>query len=258
MRNARHWMKPFLDLVFPLRCLVCGEELGGDVGLRLCRSCARGVHEVRDPVCPACGQPLPSPELLEIHPGFRCGACRIDPHRYARAWVLFYFEDSMRELIHRFKYQGRSRLGRRLIQQCRGRIERIDDTFDMVLPVPLSPLRLRIRGFNQSTLLAREVAGILDLPLVVDLLVRKRGGRRQVGLRGAARRRNVRGRFAASKPERIRNRKVLLVDDVVTTGATADECARLLRRSGAKEVSLLALAGAFSASRERFNRDRTF
>ena len=114
----------------------------------------------------------------------------------------------------------------------------------MVVPVPLDRSRLRKRGFNQAVVLAREVSLILARPMLLDVLIRREGKRSQAGLTRKERRRNVRGSFAVNRHDRIRDRRILIVDDVLTTGATANECARVLKGGGAGEVRLLALAGA--------------
>jgi ComF family protein len=115
---------------------------------------------------------------------------------------------------------------------------------DLVLPVPLDRARLRNRGFNQAVVLAREVSTLLGVPMYLDVLLRTRSGRPQAGLKGRERRRNVRGCFSLKRPDKIKGCSVLVVDDVLTTGATANECAKILKVGGAREVQLLALAGA--------------
>lgn len=115
----------------------------------------------------------------------------------------------------------------------------------MVIPVPLHPRRLRMRGFNQSVVLAREIAKMGGVPMILDAVVRTRKTSPQVGLQGKERLRNVRGSFAVTGRKKVESRKIVLVDDVVTTGATANACAHVLKKTGAASVHLIALAGAF-------------
>lgn len=203
-----------------------------------------GVEENKDPLCPTCSRPLPSGELLEENPRFRCGDCRIRRPEIDRARTILNFSGPVREAIHLFKYHGYWRLGRRMIASFPEAVKEASSGADLVLPVPLDRARLRNRGFNQAVVLAREVSTLLGVPMYLDVLLRTRSGRPQAGLKGRERRRNVRGCFSLKRPDKIKGCSVLVVDDVLTTGATANECAKILKVGGAREVQLLALAGA--------------
>jgi len=237
--------RALLDLILPPRCPLCGKGRDSSTGPPLCRACMSNLRKVSGPRCPTCSRLLPDPHLLEIDPHFRCGACRLAPPVLDSAHTLFYFQGAMREVVHLFKYSGYWKLGRGLI---RSRLAELLPSFgdvELILPVPLHPFRLRSRGFNQAAVLAREVTEGLGVPLELGCLVRRKGGRPQVGLPPGERRRNIRGCFAVISGTNVEGRKVLLVDDVLTTGATANECARVLKKSGAEAVGLLTLAGAF-------------
>ncbi len=237
--------RSFLNLLLPPRCPLCGVGKISASGAPLCAACMSSLRKVSGPRCPTCGRLLPDPRLLEMDPHFRCGACRIDPPILDAVQSLFLFQGSLREAVHLFKYSGYWKLGRGLI---RSRLQELLPTLpevEGVLPVPLHLSRLRRRGFNQATVLAREVSEGLDAPLILGSLIRGRGGRPQVGLRPKERRRNIRGAFSVLSGESIRGRRLLIVDDVLTTGATAQECARVLKSAGAERVALLTLAGAF-------------
>lgn len=203
------------------------------------------LRKVSGPRCPTCARLLPDPHLLEIDPRFRCGACRIDSPVLDFVQPLFLFQGPLREAVHLFKYSGYWKLGRGLIRSRLSDLLPSLEDVDRILPVSLHPSRLRRRGFNQAVVLAREVAEGSGTPMDLECLVRRKGGRPQVGLRPKERRRNIRGCFAVTSSKNVRGRKVLLVDDILTTGATAKECARVLKKAGAKEVRLLTLAGAF-------------
>ncbi|MGC8667390.1 MAG: double zinc ribbon domain-containing protein [Chthonomonadales bacterium] len=222
-----------LDLVYPPRCLVCGT-LGRHV---LCPACIQGFHPVKSPICQNCGRPRAR--------GEKCPDCTHAPARYitqARApWI---FDGTLREAVHALKYRRKRRLAQPLGQTLADFLLTKpfpSVVFDAVVPVPLHPKRLRQRGFNQSALLAKEVAQALNLP-VAEVLIRTRATRTQVTLHVSERAANVVGAFAVPVPGDVEGRTLLLVDDVVTTLRTADECARVLREAGCAAVYVASLA----------------
>jgi ComF family protein len=177
-----------------------------------------------------------------------CGRCREQPPGFLKARAAFVYDRSLVDVIHCFKYKEKQQLAAplgQLLQRAFGRYWG-DERVDAILPVPLHGRRLRSRGFNPSELLVRAwkngPAGAQAPPLVVGVLHRVRATASQTGLGRRAREVNVRGAFAVRRPETIAGRHLLLVDDVVTTGATAAEAARVLLNSGAARVDVLALA----------------
>ncbi len=170
----------------------------------------------------------------------RCALCRRGLRGFDAAYAYGAYEDRLRELIHLFKY-GRIRpLGRRLGEWLAGAAP-LDQAFDIVVPVPLHWRRRWQRGFNQSELLASAVARRFAAPLV-RALRRRRATLVQAGLSNAGRRENVAGAFSVKRREAVEGRRILLIDDVMTTGATAAACAFALKRAGARYVALLTLA----------------
>ncbi len=239
-------LKQLLNLVLPPRCSLCFADLPLEKELSLCSACEERMMEVPEPCCPTCGRPFPSDELHSIDPNFRCGDCRIRPPELDGARALLYFDGPVRDAIHLFKYAGYWRMGRALVRRLRSQVQRLSWEFDSILPIPLDFLRLRMRGFNQAVVLAREISKLEGVPLHLDLIVRTKRVRPQVGLKGKERLRNIRGSFSVAKRESVEGKKILLVDDVLTTGATANECARVLKKQGAGSVRLLALAGTYT------------
>lgn len=220
-----------------------------------CRICQRALTEwTRVPVCAEC---LDSPQPLEstyfctsCHTPFAngypldeqgvCAACREGLRGFDRAASFGFYEGSLRNLIHLFKYSGMKPLAR----QLGGLLERavpLDQQFDAVVPVPLHWRKQWQRGFNQAELLARHVARRRGVPLI-DALSRKRSTAVQASLASAGRRRNVAGAFTIRSAAAVRGKRILLIDDVMTTGATAGACASVLKRAGAQSVSLATLA----------------
>lgn len=237
-----------LDWLFPPRCRACGSWMPGRDAQYFCLSCRPQIELVRHPLCSICGRPFPD-SAGEDHP---CALCiRRAPHYlHARAWACYPREElgpqPLRSTVQKFKYGRKVSLGKPLGRlMARGCEEFLSACrAELVVPVPLHLKRLRWRGFNQSVLLANEVSRAYATPMDPFVLVRRRETPPQTQLTEVERRRNVRGAFSVNPAKPIKNKSILLVDDVYTSGATVNECSRALRRAGAKEVYVLTLARA--------------
>jgi len=232
-----------LDFLLPTSCAFCRSPVGKSPVPRLCSTCWSDVTPLHAPVCPSCGRPFESPEALAHSPEHICGSCRKTPPKFDQALSTGLFEGPLREAIHQFKYRPCRALGKPLGRWMAEHVNVLLPV-DMIMPVPLHRTRLRTRGFNQSLLLAHQVGRHKGIRLVMDNLVRVRATRPQVELNGIERKRNVAGAFLVRRPEEVRERHILLVDDVFTTGATLEECASTLKESGASRVTALTLARA--------------
>lgn len=227
-----------LDLLYPPRCEACGR-------LRrepFCQTCRDQVAWVRPPLCTVCGEAFDP--LAQAAPA--CARCRRARLPFTRARAAAHYEGPLVAAVRRFKYQGQAVLARALgsimLEALEGGAADLKpDEMDVICPVPLHELRLRERGFNQSHLLAEELGAALGKP-VASLLRRTRPTLPQVELPPASRIVNVQGAFEPRLEEEIAGRRVLLVDDLFTTGATLRESARALRRGGAAEVRVFTLA----------------
>jgi len=176
------------------------------------------------------------------------GAVRRDGFAFAQARSFASYEGTLRLLIQRLKYDGYRPLAKPLGRFLAEAVQRLDpQSFDVLVPVPLHRRRERRRGFNQAALLAAHVSKAQKIPLAASDCVRVRDTPPQTGLRAAERRKNVAGAFHVPEPQRIRGKRVLLVDDVLTTGATAHACAQALRDAGAQGVWVATLARAHPA-----------
>ena len=229
--------------VFPDLCPLCREPVSGS-GVRLCPDCRASLKPIAPPWCPICGKPFASPTGLS-HP---CGDCQKRRHPFARARAAAAYSGALAEGIRRFKFHAEFSLHRfltGLLDEAYAR-ELDGQPPDLVIPVPLHPNRLRKRGFNQALFLAKALCRGRALPLQADNLRRTRDTLSQYGLNAKQREKNVKGAFALRRPEAVAGRSVLLVDDVFTTGATARECARVLRKAQAASVEVLTLARAAS------------
>ena len=234
----RRWVTAALDLAFPPFCPVCDRMLGAGRRDPLCRSCWDGFERIAPPWCRCCGAPLGIEGL--------CGACRSRRPRFAYARAAALYGDLVREAIHAFKFGGRRGLANPLGDLLAGLgLSALPGSApDALVPVPLHRGRARERGYDQALLLARRLERAWGVPVVADALVRALPTRPQTDLDAVARRRNVRDAFAVSRPEKVAGRHVVLVDDVLTTGATAGECARSLYDAGAAAVGVLTVARA--------------
>jgi ComF family protein len=241
-----HRLSAFLDWLYPPRCRSCRDGILARDEECICTACRSRIRVVGHPRCVMCGRPFPD-AAGEDH---ECAACLTrEPHfSKARAWALYPRgespDDPVRAIVHRFKY-GRKislgkPLGRILAGACHGDFRR--DNLDCIVPVPLHPKRLRWRGFNQAVVLGKELSRAWRLPIDPFILVRTRPTVPQTELNEAERRTNVRGAFAVEDGTPVKNKALLLLDDVYTSGATVNECSRVLRRAGAKSVHVLTLA----------------
>jgi ComF family protein len=237
-RLVRRTARLFLDALLPARCLGCGELV--DEPGSLCVRCWEGVRFLGPPCCAACGYPFE----YAMPDGTLCGACLWRRPAYDRARAVFRYDETSRELVLRFKHGDRTEAAPAFARWLARAGAQTIETAALIAPVPLHRWRLFRRRYNQSALLALALGRVTAVPVVPDLLVRRRNTASQGRLDPAARVRNVRGAFALRPgcAERVRDRRVLLVDDVLTTGATVEECARVLRRGGAAAVDVLTLA----------------
>jgi len=232
-----------LDFLLPTSCSYCNGPVGNSGIPYFCSACWMDFAPLSGPVCPRCGSPFDSPETLSHSPEHECGPCRRYPPRFDQALAVGYFEGPLREAIHQYKYRPCRSLGRPLGSWMAGKVRQLTE-LDMVMPVPLHPTRLRQRGFNQALLLAHQMCEKNDIPLLCDNLYRVRPTRPQVELTGEERLKNVAGAFALRRPDAVKDRSVMIIDDVFTTGATLNECAAVLKEAGAAQVVALTLARA--------------
>lgn len=230
-----------LDLALPPRCHLCRCFMPAAGPLHLCPTCYQGLPFIPPPCCSICGQPFDG--AGNDHP---CGSCLLHPPPWEAARSALLFDGGCRDLIHAFKFQRRFHLRRPLALLTAERLAAFvaESKTDLLVPVPLHPRRLRQRGFNQSLLLAEVLADQWHLTLKRHLLQRIRATTPQTELSAEQRATNLRGAFAVADQPLAEGRRVLLVDDVLTTGATLAECSRCLLQAGATAVLCVTVARA--------------
>lgn len=231
-----------LDLCLPRSCAGCSRLDGKARGL-WCETCLERMERIDGPVCPRCGRPFPdAPDST----GHLCGECLQSAFHFDTARSAVIHSDVVRDRINQFKFGGR-------LEWVPPLVELLEKEYrcgsipapDMVVPVPLHPGRLRERGFNQSGLLAGGLGRNLELRVRFDVLARRNWTEPQARLNRRERLENVKGAFAVCcASEHIRDRRILLIDDVYTTGTTLSECARTLKKNGASEVYALTVTRA--------------
>lgn len=219
-----------LDLLYPPFCVGCGRP-----GTMYCSTCRDGMLRIRPPLCPQCGRPQAASQV--------CHECAVRPSSVDGIRSVAVFEGALRTAIHQFKYGSMRDLAVPLGGLLVSFWEETPLDADVLVPVPLHARRLRERGYNQATLLARHLGRALGLPVAQDCLHRSRYTVSQTQLNAQERSRNVEGAFTCTGPG-VHGRRVLLIDDVCTSGATLGACSSALKEGGAQSVWALTVARA--------------
>lgn len=234
-------MQGLSHLVYPPHCLVCStHDTAHPSGSGVCPACRAAIALNRPPFCRKCSRYLGS-HIGQIH----CKECRNAKPSFDFAWSACLYEDPLKGLIHRFKYSQKTQLRRLFADTMISFIKEYDldiGQFDAIVPVPLSSTRSRERGYNQAQLLALELAKEFSIPMEENQLRRTLHTAPQSLLDEKQRWTNIKGAFTIRKLKNLRRKNILLVDDLLTTGATASEAARVLKSAGAGTVGVLTLA----------------
>ena len=240
-------LKPFfaalLDVFFPPLCHVCRKFIPAAGELHLCPDCRGLMPPIVAPLCIVCGIPFAGAGTDHV-----CGSCSTTPPRFDSARAALAYVGASRDLIHAFKYRNKTHLRRPLALLT---IERLSEFIqsrrpDLIMPVPLHRKKLSSRGFNQALLLGEILSQRLKIPLDRHNLRRIRWTEPQVNMAAHDRRINVKGAFSVHEAALVAGRRVLLVDDVFTTGSTVEECGRVLKASGAADVTVITVARALA------------
>jgi ComF family protein len=218
--------------ILPNHCALCGASA---LNRPLCTGCDADLSHYRAPACPVCALPTPGGQV--------CGACLRRPPAFDRTLAAFSYRFPLDRLLHAFKYSGNLALIEVMAKPL-AQLAADHPKPDLLMPMPLHPGRLKERGFNQSLEIAKPISRWLDVPLTADASRRTRDTPTQAGLKWKERRRNVRGAFACDLD--LCGKKIAVLDDVMTTGATLNEISRVLKSQGAIEVSAWVVARTLS------------
>ncbi len=252
----------FFDFLFPPKCAACDTMILPDRESDFCSECMRDIHWIKDPLCFICGygfatvderrdpsgadSPAPVDSATTRSRNHLCGDCIKKTYRFDRARSATFYRGKVKETIKRFKFLKMPELARPLarITVASEVVKSALREADTLVPVPLHKARLNQRGFNQSLLLARELSRATGLKLLEHTLRRTRHTLPQVGLGKKERRRNVKGAFEVRNPGDVKDKSIVLVDDVFTTGNTLNECSRVLKKAGAGQVIAVTVSRA--------------
>ena len=235
------WCRLVLRAVLPVDCLSCAQPLRMDPTPYFCDACWDRITPITGPRCSRCDEPFASKTSDSWTPAHRCQRCLERSPAYDRVWTLYSYIPPLQDAICSFKYRNVFSLAKPLAAlMIRALPQEIDA--DLIVPVPLHPSRLRTREFNQSLLIADRLGHHLNRPVSTMNLLRMVATEPQTTLTRSQRLRNLRRAFAVRNPERFAGRRLLLIDDVFTTGTTLNECAKVLLAAGASSVRALTLA----------------
>lgn len=224
-----------LDLIYPPRCPVCHGILSPGA-VFVCKKCMGKLPWLKGKTCLRCGKPI-----YEESEDYCCD-CRVEEHIFSQGRAVFLYDEIMRSSIHHFKYLGRTEYAK-FYAACAWMKEKEqlqEWEPDQIVPVPLHVSRLRKRGFNQAEIFARALSGYMKVPVDTGCVLRKKSTHAQKDLSPEERRDNLKNAFAPGSSF-IQNRRILVVDDIYTTGSTADAVSRVLKDQGAKEIYLLSI-----------------
>ena len=228
-----------INLILPPRCLKCGVVLLDSDGL--CADCFNEINFISQPYCKKCGMPFGQGEINKEK---LCGQCiREKKPVFKMSRSAFIYDEKSKDLILGFKFFDKTENSIVFARWMKNSGKDIFDSgVDVIIPIPLHYKRLIKRRYNQSGLLAKELSKITNCPVDYDCVTRHKSTRPQVEFLGEARVRNVKNAFVAKYPDRIKGKRILLVDDVMTTGSTLKECALVLKKAGAHSICSLTVA----------------
>ena len=237
----KEFLQAFVDTIFPKCCIGCGAGLKRCSCISFCQGCLQNVSFIQEPFCTTCGKPFDK-SSGESH---LCSYCLKSSWYFTQARAVVNYQGPVAKAVKNFKYYGKMyglKTFAAMTQQYY--MYHPQPEYDVIIPVPLHPKRLRKRGFNQSLVLCRKLFPKSKKKIDPRILMRQQWTRPQTGLNRAERRRNVRNVFRVKAPEKVRNKRILLVDDVFSTGSTVNECAMVLLKNKAAVVAVFTFARA--------------
>lgn len=220
----------FFDIVYHQTCASCGIK-----GALICRTCQDSFRILDyNHICPICGRTTGKAIV--------CGECMLINRGFSEGYYGFVYENRLRDAVHTFKFNGRQEVGRYLVSLLRDIIMAFSGKTDCIVPMPITEKRLRERGFNQSFIIAEEISRIIDKPVYHSALVKIRDTKDQYSLSKKERKNNIKGAFSVKEGHELKSKRVLLVDDLFTTGYTAMEASKVIHRAMPASIIFFALA----------------
>ena len=234
----RNFFKKIIEIFFPNQCLLCSELIGQEGAF--CRSCWSKLQFITEPKCNICSHPF---EYL-IAENLLCPKCLVQKPSYDKAIVVFRYNTVIKKVIADFKYRDTTYLSKKFAKILFDRYKNEIGACDFIVAVPLHKKRLRKRKFNQAVILGRDLAKLSEKRFFYDLLLRIKNTTPQVELRKKQRQKNLKNAFRLNEKysSNIIGKKILLIDDVTTTGTTLENCAEILKKFGAAKVVTLTIA----------------
>ncbi len=229
----------FLNVLYPPKCISCNRNVD-DIHV-FCQRCWARIEFISSPSCKKCCIPLPTDYL-----GEKCGKCIEFNPIFDKCISIFRYDNFTKKLIHDFKFNDKSHYGKSFAKLIIRKAGRLIYEADLILAVPMHKINLRLRKYNHALLIVKNICKLSDKPFNVDLLVKSKQSPSQIGLSRSERMRNLDNTFSITKSSLIKGKVIVLVDDVMTTGATANECAKTLRKAGAKRVNIVTVARTYS------------
>lgn len=224
-----------IDFILPHRCISCSELT--EQGDGLCATCFSKLNFISSPYCKICGFPFE----FDIEEKYECGKCISNPPKYDLARSLFNFDPYSKKLIHGFKYNDQTSNARLFSKLLFSRYKDDFNDIDMIVPVPMNRFKRIFRNYNPPQILGKQLEKLIGRKQVPDLLIKSKWTKPQTSLSQSQRKENLSGSLQINKRYNIKNKIILLVDDVRTTGVTSNTCSSILKRAGAKSVKLITI-----------------
>ena len=234
-----------LNLIFPLDCKICEKPIRESKGYSICEDCFKTIELIEPPYCIKCGKPLISTDYFKSNRGILCSNCKRKKYSFEFSRSVGIYQKVLKECIHLFKYYGEKKLAKplgKLMINYLLKNNEFKKKIDLIIPVPLHKNDLKKRGFNQSVLLGRVIGDYFSIPVEKRVLIKKKLTPFQVNLSKKEREKNIIKAFVVERPEEVKYKNILILDDIFTTGSTVEECAKELIKAQAKNIFVLTLA----------------
>jgi len=234
-----------LNFIFPLDCKICEKPIRESKGYSICEDCFKTIELIEQPYCVKCGKPLIPTVFFKQNRKILCLDCKRKKYSFEFSRSTGVYDKVLKKCIHLFKYYGEKKLAKPLGKLMVDSLVKNDEfkkKIDLIIPVPLHGNDLKKRGFNQSVLLGKVIGDYLSIPVGESVLIKKKITLFQVNLSKKERKKNILRAFSVEKPEEIKGKNILILDDVFTTGATIEECAKELMKARTKNIFVLTLA----------------